>query len=526
MYVVRIKMKNIYRMKKTTSLKGMLRMAAAAVLLILVAGCKTKENVRVHIIGDSTMADYVENTTHTRGWGEMLQSFFGPKVQVANYARGGRSSHSFYKEGLWKVVSDSIRPGDYVLIQFAHNDEKEGGKDGADGRGTAPWTTYKRYIERYVDEARERKATPVLVTPIIRRYFTSDGTISPKGCHDLSVAPDDSTLNYVRVMKHVARNKNVQLVDMTAATKDFAENLGSEQTIRCIYVPTDGTHTQATGAACYAKIAVEGLKDKGILARQIRDDIPLVLNPDRLDFKTIFEGEKSVVCFDLTGLNLTPAAGKLAVTAPKGMLIADSPHGIAKQSLTYQYYDGKLWNKCFYLSFQPQKAGRVRENVVITYGASRKRLPVVAEVKEVSERLPVSLTVERPVLRGLVRAEQGITIEGNEWSAEIDEAARRYVEVVVPPVENTVLLNSLSLYVDGEVAYRIACAYGKDFYPRTDIGEEQTPEKGRRNVTLPLNVTLNPGQKLHIRLFPWSTMASDNLHFTIGDWKVEGSIVK
>lgn len=103
--------------------------------------------VKVHTIGDSTMADYVENTTRTRGWGEMLQEFFSNKVQVINYARGGRSSRSFCEEGLWDKVKKNMTQGDYVFIQFAHNDEKEGGKDGADFRGTAPWTTYKSFLE-------------------------------------------------------------------------------------------------------------------------------------------------------------------------------------------------------------------------------------------------------------------------------------------------------------------------------------------------------------------------------------------
>ena len=81
------------------------------------------QEVRVHTIGDSTMADYVENTTRTRGWGEMFQEFFYPEVEVINYARGGRSSRSFYQEGRWEKVKNNLRKGDYVLIQFAHNDE-------------------------------------------------------------------------------------------------------------------------------------------------------------------------------------------------------------------------------------------------------------------------------------------------------------------------------------------------------------------------------------------------------------------
>jgi lysophospholipase L1-like esterase len=502
------------------------RIIAAALILITFAACKTKEDVTLHIIGDSTMADYVENTTRTRGWGEMLQSYFSPKVKVANYARGGRSSHSFYKEGLWQVVTDSLQAGDYVLIQFAHNDEKEGGKDGADGRGTAPWTTYKTYIGKYVDEARAKNAIPVFVTPIIRRYFMSDGTISPKGCHDLSIAPDDSTLNYVRVMKHVAREKNVQLVDMTASTKLYSETLGREKTVKCIYVPTDGTHTQATGAAEYALLAAEGLKEKDILAKYIQSETQYVVNPSQLDFKTIFAGEQSTVCFDLTGVNLLPSKGIVTVTAPDGMLIADDPHAAPRQSLSYAYSEGKLWNKCFYLTYCPTKNGKIKEYVTLSYGGRRHRIPVRGMVCEVGERVPTSVTPDRHMLRGLTADSHGITIEGGKWSAEIDEHANRYVEVVVPMQEQTMQINSLSFRLDGGVAYRVACAYGKDFYPRTDLGELQQPQSGTRVVTLPMNVTLKPGQRLHIRLFPWSTQDTDNLHFSADGWKIEGSILR
>lgn len=499
-------------------------------IAIVIAACvhnifsaiREKPTIRLHIIGDSTMADYVENTTRTRGWGEMLQEFFDPEVEVANYARGGRSSRSFYREGRWKLVTDSLKPGDYVLIQFAHNDEKEGGKDGADGRGTAPWTTYKNYIEKYVDETRALGATPVLVTPIIRRYFTADGTISPKGCHDLGKMPDDSTLNYVRVMKHVARQKGVQLIDMTASTREFAERLGAEQTTRCIYVPTDGTHTQATGAACYARLAVEGLKAQGILADHIREDIPLVLNPTALDFKHIFVDEESTLCFDLTALNLTPAEGILSVVAPEGMTISDDPYGTPEKSLTYPYQEGRLWNKCFYLHFHPSKGGDVSTSVEVRYGNDKRLLPVKAVVKTVIERTPIALMPEGPTLRGLQETTQGITLEEGAWSAEIDEHAKRYVEVIIPPMEQTTILRSLSFTLQGDIAYRVACAYGKDFYPRTDLGEEQKPQSGTRKIQLPMNTTLAPGQSLHIRLFPWSTRETDDLHFNISDWKVEG----
>ncbi|MBQ8673846.1 MAG: rhamnogalacturonan acetylesterase [Bacteroides sp.] len=512
-------------MKKILSALVLLLLAGVAAYYAL-GSDQQEKSISVHIIGDSTMADYVENTTRTRGWGEMLQEFFAPQVKVLNYARGGRSSNSFYKEGRWKLVTDSLKPGDYVFIQFAHNDEKEGGKDGADGRGTAPWITYKNCLERYVDDTRALGGTPVLITPIIRRYFTDDGTISPKGCHDLGTAPDDSTLNYVRVMKHVARNKQVQLVDMTALTKHYAETLGAEQTIKCIYVPTDGTHTQATGAACYARLAVEGLKAQGILADYIREDIPLVLNPTTIDFGTLFAGEESVACFDLTGLNLQPAEGELTIEAPQGMLLADEPHGTPRPSLSYPYREGRLWNRCFYLHFTPTAGGSVEEDVTIRFGGESRHLPVRADVQEVKEREPIVLSLDNTSLRTLEETRKGITIEGGRWSAEIDEAQKRYVEVIVPRTEQTLLLRRLSLTLEGEVAYRIACAYGKDFYPRTDLGEAQRPAKGVQQLDFPMNVMLRPGQQLHLRLFPWSTRESNSLSFSVKDWKVEGTVLK
>ncbi|MGL4852675.1 MAG: SGNH/GDSL hydrolase family protein, partial [Phocaeicola sp.] len=163
---------------------------------LCVATTLNGQEVKIHTIGDSTMADYAENTTRTRGWGEVLQEFFQDEAQVHNYARGGRSSRSFFEEGRWQTVKNNLSPGDYLFIQFAHNDAKEGGKDGADFRGTAPWTTYKRFLELYVDETRALQGNPILITPIVRRYFDKEGKITPKGCHDLGIAPDDSTLNY------------------------------------------------------------------------------------------------------------------------------------------------------------------------------------------------------------------------------------------------------------------------------------------------------------------------------------------
>lgn len=479
------------------------------------------QNLKIHTIGDSTMADYMENTTRTRGWGEMLQEFLSDEVRVINYARGGRSSRSFYEEGIWDRVKKNMNPGDYVLIQFAHNDEKEGGKDGADGRGTEPWTTYKLFLEKYVDETRALKGNPVFVTPIVRRYFDSKGKISPKGCHDLGIAPDDSTLNYVRVMKHVARQKEVPLVDITALTKDFVEKLGAENTIRQIYVPTDGTHTQATGAACYAKLVVEDLKRQGMLVPYIHTETTLVLNPSHLDFQTIYLGDKSTVCFDLTGMNLSPETGILRLTAPKDMTLSEGNGETARKTIEIPYNNGKLWNQCFYLHFTPSKAGNINSAIQIAYGNQKRALPVEAVCKAVIQKESITKQYSDIALKGLVKVGDAITVESAEWPVEIDESANRYVELIVRSGKKAMNVKELSFVLTGEVCYRIAYARGKDFYPRTDIGENQKNDSSTKKISLPINTTIKPGEQLNIRFFPWN-ISGGKMDFRIDNWEVNG----
>lgn len=483
----------------------------------------TAQTVRVHTIGDSTMADYAENTTRTRGWGEMLQSFFSPDVQVIDYARGGRSSRSFYEEGLWSRVKGNLRPDDYVLIQFAHNDEKEGGKDGADLRGTAPWTTYKSYLERYVDETRQLGGIPVFVTPIIRRYFDKNGNITPKGCHDLGIHPDDSTLNYVRVMKHVARHKHVPVVDMTSLTKAFAEQLGQEATTKQIYVPTDGTHTQATGAACYARIAADGLKRLGILANYIHTDIPLVFNPSSIDFGTVYIGDKAIQCIDVIGLQLSPTNGTLLLSAPEDMGFSTEPNASPQRSIALPYTEGKLWNQSLFLHYTPTHAGPLRAPLNISNGNITRQIMVNALGKEISQKTPIRITHFTIQQKGIVEQNSSYTIESGTWPADIDEDGKRYVEFVPHNAGKTLAIRQLSFIMQGNCCYRIAYGRGKDFYPRTDIGEAQRPVSGKQ--TYPLHITVNPNENLHIRFFPWNPKGGP-MEFRIEQWQLQGMTIE
>ncbi|MFA6581813.1 MAG: SGNH/GDSL hydrolase family protein, partial [Paludibacter sp.] len=140
----------------------------------------TSSTPTVYFIGDSTMADYDPAVyPNQRGWGQMFRNFLTGDISFVNAARNGRSTRSFYtgSDSLWAGVRTKLKAGDYVFIQFAHNDEKLNGlSDPATtgGIATAPWSDFQDYLRKYVNESRRLGATPVLVTPIIRCYFSGD----------------------------------------------------------------------------------------------------------------------------------------------------------------------------------------------------------------------------------------------------------------------------------------------------------------------------------------------------------------
>ena len=230
-------------------------------VLLLIAICQfsivnsaANAAVKVHTIGDSTMADYNPSATDKRGWCTYLSLFFDSTfVTVNNRGKSGASTRTFYEQAaFWPSVKSQMTAGDYVLIQFAHNDEKSNGLDVleynaylkannlpefTDLRGTCPNTTYKEYLRRYIRETRELGCTPILIAPICRKYFVNDSTIRRNGQHDLgdkfsrlengvlyenqSLPADDHSMDYVWQMHEVAQEMNVPFLDMTSATREL-----------------------------------------------------------------------------------------------------------------------------------------------------------------------------------------------------------------------------------------------------------------------------------------------------------------
>lgn len=252
---------------------------------------------RVFTIGDSTMSEYQPAATPKRGWAMYLQAFFNPdSVEVVNRGKSGASTRTFYETpSLWPSVKEQFRQGDYLIIQFAHNDEKckgedvyvtnrellEAGKDTlTDMRGTEPNTTYKEYLFKFINEARGYGVTPVMMGPICRAYFTKDGTIGDEGRHKLQgtkeldrkeaakVLTSKGTYDkdYVRCMREVAEDMWVPFLDMTAASQELYERQGKAYCMEHYFSCGDKTHTAAEGGMAIATLAYNLIQQEPLLA--------------------------------------------------------------------------------------------------------------------------------------------------------------------------------------------------------------------------------------------------------------------
>ena len=216
----------------------------------------------VYLIGDSTMADKpTPDVNPERGWGQLLPRFFDEHVVVRNHAVNGRSTKSFIDEGRWTAVLSQLAPGDVVLIEFGHNDEKI--EDSL--RYAAPHGAYRRNLERFVNDARAKRATPILFTPIVRRKFDTAGVLQ------------DTHGEYPAVVREVAKALHVPLVDLLAMTDTLVRRAGPNDSKRLyIWVAPgesamypegrqDDTHLSVVGATAVARAAAKGLKSVGAL---------------------------------------------------------------------------------------------------------------------------------------------------------------------------------------------------------------------------------------------------------------------
>lgn len=397
-----------------------LRFIAAAALAACAALCADAR--KVHTIGDSTMATYDENTTITRGWGQMFQQFFKGDVTVNNRAKNGASSKSFYMEApYWQSVKKQIQAGDYVLIQFAHNDEKSGGCDGdelkayyksigddakansTDYRGTTASGTYKEYLRKYVNETRALGATPVLVGAICRKYF-SGNTIRRNGRHDLGdnfslikdgkyttgnkVGEDDHTYDYPYQMKQVAKEMGVQYLDLTTATKELYESYGDAKANELLFDGNGSTHTSAMGATLIARLAAQLMQKAGILTENINLTSDLSVNPSTLDFGQAYKGQTVVRDLQINGFDLTPAEGTVSITASDGIQVSADGTSFGP-SATLSYKGGNM-TASVKVSYEFAAAGDINGSITVTSGDKSVSVPVTGKCIELAAGVATS----------------------------------------------------------------------------------------------------------------------------------------
>ena len=188
----------------------------------------------IFIIGDSTAADKQNPQTNPeRGWGMVLQGYFDRHVRISNHAVHGRSSKSFIDEGRWQKVLEELKPGDYVIIQFGHNDEKNDSL-----RHTVPGGSFDDNLRRFVRETRLRKATPILMNAVVRRNFfqASDGSAEDEALRNTKY--EDEQVNsdtlidthgaYLLSPKRVAAETGTLFIDANRITHDLEQGLGIE----------------------------------------------------------------------------------------------------------------------------------------------------------------------------------------------------------------------------------------------------------------------------------------------------------
>ena len=232
-------------------LKGLIVFAGLAAGL-----ARAPRPITVYIAGDSTAAEKQPDKRPETGWGEMLGQYFRPsEVRIVNRAVNGRSTRTFISEGKWRAITDSLVAGDYVLIQFGHNDESP-----AKVNSYAPPDDFKRNLALMVEEVRARHATPILLTPIARRRFDADARLV------------ETHGEYPGYTRSIAASMRVPLIDMLVGSSDVLSAYGADSSVKLFLqlekgehpnYPDgvhDNTHLRPLGAELLARLAVDGIR--------------------------------------------------------------------------------------------------------------------------------------------------------------------------------------------------------------------------------------------------------------------------
>lgn len=218
-----------------------------------------EKKITIYMIGDSTMANKQPQKYPETGWGMVFHEYFNKDVTINNQAVDGRSTKSFITEHRWQEIYNKLKPGNYVFIEFGHNDEKIDKPDIG-----ASLEEYKANLTKFINDTKAKGAIPVLLTPITRRSYDSNGKLF------------NSHGNYPAVVRKLAASQNVVLIDMLAKSEKLVNGLGNERSKelynwadsgKYVNYPNgvkDNTHFSVLGAHKIAQLAVEGIKESNL----------------------------------------------------------------------------------------------------------------------------------------------------------------------------------------------------------------------------------------------------------------------
>jgi len=547
-------------------------------LLVTITGSVKSQSITIHTIGDSTMEekpdDLTANPNNQRGWAQMLSQFVINDALVNNRSKSGTSSMTFYEQEdsngnkrFWATVKPQIKSGDYVFIQFGHNDEKHGGEEGE--IGTNPWQSYTLYLTKYVNEVRELGATPILFTPIVRNQF-SNGKITDKGAHNLGEGTDGKALDYPAAMKKVAEDLNCLLVDHTSITKTICEEYGPAKVTELIYNVGDGTHLGEYGATLYARLAVQDLIRQNILTSYLNANPDLMINPKNHDFGKCYPNTSSVAPFSISGVDLNPVEGFVNITAPEGFTVSENTDGTFTQSINVAYSNSNLPLTRFYVKYAPETSGISQGEIELKYGSNSKTISVKGECVSFEDGQKAtaywelsqneSFTSDGPITvlpetfskmyanryaspgdgtvweNDLVvtgTKTQRCIIEGDNWPAgEIDIVHDRYIQFGVTATEGTVFnVDSIGLYIGaaGGSGIRYRVYYSKDlkFSDAVMIADRQNnANKTMSQISHEKLIEVKGGESLYLRVYPWYNGASASKAICLYGVTIKGVVTK
>ncbi len=502
----------------------------------------------------------------------MVDTFYNEHVTVNNWARGGRSSRSFYNEvGRWSAVEPILEEGDYVIIQFGHNDQKTGDtyeefgtyaycSDGTtDGENCADADhSYYQYLKTYVMETRERGAIPILMTPMVRKYF-SGTTLTEKGQHNWESPNTGETYargDYPAAMLAVATEYDVPLIDLTEETKIIVEEYGAEAATEHLYIAADSTHPNELFAMLIAKRAVEGMDELDILSGYVVDATSLIASPNALDWGDRYVDVPNTKKLTISAFDLEPASGMIDVTAPQGFQVSDSAESDVWHSTYTIDFDNGAFTSNLYVQFTAESETAYSGDISFalegtelgSVAVSGNGVAVGEGVDSYSswftEGSSVTPITDGPISAGEALAnnlEAGNTktlaVEGQDTSVAryrvegetmVARSDDRYLQLTVTTASQTFYVDTISGYLTSSggstVQADIEYSLSSDFSDPIKLNEEPLSFTKDTMTLVEFGVTIAvpPESTVYVRIFPWNSAGNTGKYLALYDFQLSG----